>query len=34
MVSLWIWDAIAGAWLEVRCHLDGGDMQLLGPGLG
>ena len=34
MVSLWIWDAIVGAWLKVRCHLDGGDMQLWGPGLG
>ena len=34
MVSLWIWDAIVGAWLGVRCHLDGGDMQLWGPGLG
>ena len=29
-----VWDAIVGAWLEVRCHLDGGDMQLWGPGLG
>ena len=28
MVSLWIWDAIVVAWLEVRRHLDGGDMQL------
>ena len=33
MVSLWIWNTIAGTWLGVRRHLDGGEMQISRPGL-
>ena len=31
MVCLWIWNTIAGTWLEVRRHLDGGEMQISQP---